>query len=119
MPASTPFKSPTIGTCASRILPISAGSMSMWMTSACGANSESLPVTRSEKRAPAAMMRSHSVMAMLANFEPCMPTGPRFIGCDAGNAPLPMSVVTTGICMSVESFTSSSVAFEAIAPPPT
>ena len=29
MPATTPFKSPTMGTCASRILPISAGSMSM------------------------------------------------------------------------------------------
>ena len=86
-----------MGICASRTLPISAGSMSMWMTSACGANSSSRPVTRSEKRAPAAIMRSLSVMARFAYFEPCMPTGPRFSSCDAGNAPLPMSVVTTGM----------------------
>ena len=73
----------------------------MWMTSACGANSESLPVTRSEKRAPQAMMRSDSVIARLAYFEPCMPTGPMLSGLDAGNAPLPMSVVTTGMLQRV------------------
>ena len=108
-----------MGICTLRTLPISAGSMSMWMTSACGANSSSRPVTRSEKRAPAAMMRSLSVMARFAYFEPCMPTGPRFSSCDAGNAPLPMSVVTTGMRMSSASAASSSLASEDTTPPPT
>ena len=36
----------------SRFLSISAGSMSMWITFAPGANASSLPVTRSSKRAP-------------------------------------------------------------------
>ena len=108
-----------MGICASRTLPISAGSMSMWMTSAFGANSSSRPVTRSEKRAPAAMMRSLSVMARFAYFEPCIPTGPRLSSCDAGKAPLPMSVVTTGICMSSASARSSSDAPEDTTPPPT
>ena len=41
-----------------RFLPISAGSMSAWMTSAPGANESRLPVTRSSKRAPSEMIRS-------------------------------------------------------------
>ena len=44
-------------------LPISAGSTSAWITLACGANALSLPVTRSSKRAPMAMSRSHSCTA--------------------------------------------------------
>ena len=55
--------SPTIGMCAGTFLEISAGSMSMWMNLARGANSESLPVTRSSKRAPMATIRSASSMA--------------------------------------------------------
>jgi hypothetical protein len=39
---------------------ISAGSTSMWMNLARGANSESLPVTRSSKRAPTAQIKSAS-----------------------------------------------------------
>ena len=49
--------SPTIGTSAIRFLEISAGSMSAWMTSACGAKLDSLPVTRSSNRAPRAIMQ--------------------------------------------------------------
>jgi len=48
--------SPTIGMCAGTFLEISAGSTSMWMNFARGANSLSLPVTRSSKRAPMQQM---------------------------------------------------------------
>ena len=118
MAASTTRASPTMGTAGSMILPISAGSMSIWMTLACGANSETLPVTRSEKRAPTAMSRSHSVTAMLAYLEPCMPTGPRFSGLEQRMAPLPMSEVTTGALMRSASSVSSAHAWLATMPPP-
>ena len=52
--------SPTIGMWAGTFFEISAGSTSMWMNFARGANSESLPVTRSSKRAPIATIRSAS-----------------------------------------------------------
>ena len=107
-----------MGTLGLMILPISAGSMSMWMILACGANSETLPVTRSEKRAPQAMMRSDSVTAMLAYLEPCMPTGPRLSGLEQGMDALPMRVVTTGICIRSASSTSSGQACDATMPPP-
>ena len=48
-----------------------------------------------------------------------MPTGPKLSGCDAGNAPFPMSVVTTGIRMASDNSTSSWDAPEDTAPPPT
>ena len=48
---------------AGTFLEISAGSMSMWMNLARGANSESLPVMRSSKRAPTAQIRSASSIA--------------------------------------------------------
>ena len=60
---STLFASPTIGTSTALFLPISAGSMSTWMTLALLAKAASLPVTRSSKRTPTAMSRSVSVMA--------------------------------------------------------
>jgi hypothetical protein len=52
--------SPTIGMWAGTFFEISAGSTSMWMNLARGANSDSLPVTRSSKRAPIAQTRSAS-----------------------------------------------------------
>ena len=55
---STSLASPTIGMCAATFLEISAGSTSMWTNFARGANSESLPVMRSSKRAPMATIRS-------------------------------------------------------------
>ena len=55
--------SPTIGMWAGTFLEISAGSMSMWMNFACGANSDSLPVMRSSNRAPTAQIRSASSIA--------------------------------------------------------
>ena len=59
--AMTSLQSPTIGTSAARFLPISAGSMSAWITFASGANESSLPVTRSSNRAPRQMSRSDSL----------------------------------------------------------
>ncbi len=55
--------SPTIGMWAGTFLEISAGSTSMWMNFARGANSDSLPVMRSSKRAPTQQMRSASSIA--------------------------------------------------------
>ena len=52
------FMSPTSGTVAVTSLLISAGSTSMWTILASGAKADSLPVTRSSKRAPSAMRRS-------------------------------------------------------------
>ena len=52
------LESPTIGMWAGTFLEISAGSMSMWTNLARGANSASLPVMRSSKRAPIATIRS-------------------------------------------------------------
>jgi hypothetical protein len=93
--------------------------MSMCTILALGANSDTRPVTRSEKRAPQAMMRSASVMAMFEYFAPCMPTGPKFSGWLAGTPPLPMRVTTAGTCMASMRAVSSSVAPEETTPPPT
>ena len=41
-----------------------------------GANAETLPVTRSSKRTPSAMIRSHLFSAQFAYFDPCMPGAP-------------------------------------------
>ena len=61
--ASTFLASPTIGMWAGTFLEISAGSMSMCTNFARGANSDSLPVMRSSKRAPTATIRSASSIA--------------------------------------------------------
>ncbi len=111
--------SPTIGTSACRFLPISAGSMSAWMTLACGAKESSLPVTRSSKRAPRLMIRSLRCSAATAATVPCMPGMPRCCGWLSGNAPRAISVVTTGMPVSSASTRSSGLAPERITPPPT
>ena len=51
----TRFTSPTMGTSACGFLPISAGSISTWITLACGAKAARRPVTRSSKRTPRAI----------------------------------------------------------------
>jgi acetolactate synthase-1/2/3 large subunit len=73
---SASLSGPTTGISASRIFPTSAASMSKWITFAPGANAETLPVTRSSKRVPIAMIRSHLFSAQFAYFEPCMPGAP-------------------------------------------
>ena len=91
------FASPTIGMCAGTFLEISAGSMSMWMNFARGANSESLPVIRSSKRAPIGDDQVGLVHRVVG--------GPRAVHAEharataragAGNAPRPISVQVTG-----------------------
>ena len=68
------------------VLPISAGSMSTWMTFASGAKESSLPVTRSSNRAPSATSRSLFCNAATAATVPCIPGMPRFCGWLSGNA---------------------------------
>ena len=116
---STSRSSPTIGTSAVRFLEISAGSMSMWMTFAPGANASSLPVTRSSKRAPTVISRSERCSAQLANLEPCMPGICSESACESGNAPFAISVVTTGMRVSSASSCSSASAPALMTPPPT
>lgn len=111
--------SPTIGTSASRFLPISAGSMSAWTILAKGAKLSSLPVTRSSKRAPRATIRSAFCRPVTAATEPCMPGMPRCCGWLSGNAPSAIRVVVTGAPVSSARTFSSAVAWALSTPPPT
>ena len=115
----TALMSPTIGTSACRFLPISAGSISAWMTLASGANESSFPVTRSSKRVPSAISRSLRCSAATAATVPCMPGMPRFCLWLSGKAPRAISVVTTGIPVSSARTRSCSVASPRMTPPPT
>ena len=117
--AMTSLASPTIGTSARRFLEISAGSMSAWMTLACGANVESWPVTRSSKRVPSAISRSEDCSAPTAATVPCMPGMPRFCGWLSGRAPRAISVVTTGMPVRSARARSSAAAPARMIPPPT
>ena len=116
---STVFTSPTIGTSATRFLPISAGSMSMWITRAPGAKASSLPVTRSSKRAPIATSRSERCTAPVAAIVPCMPSMPSTAGSSSGTMPRAGSVVTIGAPVRSLSALISLPASERTAPPPT
>ena len=70
-------KLPKTATSATRTLLISAWSISKWITFACLANSAILPVTRSSKRAPTAINKSHCCTAMFAALVPCIPSIPK------------------------------------------
>ena len=94
--ASTCFSGPTTGTSAWRSFPISAASTSRWTTVAPGAKAESLPVTRSSKRAPTATSTSQVFIARFDHFGPCMPGQPKCSSCVSGKALFAISVVTTG-----------------------
>lgn len=111
--------SPTIGTSTSRFLPISAGSMSAWMTLANGAKLSSLPVTRSSKRVPSAISRSDFCRAVTAVTAPCMPGMPTCSGWLSGKEPSAISVVVTGTPVSSARTFSSAVAPDFMTPPPT
>ncbi len=90
----------------------------MWMTRAPGANASSLPVTRSSKRAPQAISRSHLFIAQLAAREPCMPGRPMHCGWLSGTTPFAISVVTTG-SWAASARAIRSAGSQLIAPPPT
>ena len=75
--SSTLAASPTIPTSTGMIFPISVSSMSIWMTFACLAYSETLPVTLSSKRIPTATRTSQRWVIMLAAMLPCIPAIPR------------------------------------------
>ena len=55
---------------------VAARSMSMWTILAFFAKEGGSVATRSEKRQPMAMSRSHSAVAILEAWEPCIPTMP-------------------------------------------
>ena len=117
----TSLQSPTIGTSACRFLEISAGSMSAWITLASGANVSSLP---GHAVVEAGAERDQQVGCAAARptaaTVPCMPGMPRCCGCESGNAPRAISVVTTGIAGQRRRARSSSAdAPDRITPPPT
>ena len=116
---STCLSGPTTGMSAWRSLPISAASMSRWITRAPGANADSLPVTRSSKREPHATSRSALLSAQFDHFGPCMPGQPKKSSCVSENALLPISVVMTGSLAASASSRSSAVASPFSVPPPT
>ncbi len=116
--ARTLTASPTIGTSTATFLPISAGSMSICIMLAFGANSATLPVVRSENLHPTAMRQSHLSTVRLATLRPCIPSIPRDDGWSSGNEPLPRRVVVTGAFMSSDNLLTSSEAPDIITPPP-
>ena len=115
----TSRQSPTIGTSAVRFFEISAGSMSACTILASGAKLDSLPVTRSSKRAPSEMIRSDFCSAVTAATVPCMPGMPRCWRWLSGKAPRAISVVTTGMPVSSARVSSSAQARALSTPPPT
>ncbi len=110
---------PTTGMSASRSLEISAGSMSRWTTVAPGAKAESLPVTRSSKRAPIATRTSQVFIARFDHLGPCIPGQPKWSSWVSGKALLPISVVMTGSVPASASCSSSAQASPFRVPPPT
>ena len=97
---------------------IEVGSTSTCTILACGANSLTLPVTRSSKRAPIASSTSHASSALLAAMRPCMPIMCNESGSLSGNTPRPMSVVATGMFALCASSASSFTAPALRTPPP-
>ena len=89
------------------------------MILAFGAKVESFPVTRSSKRAPKVISRSAFCRAVTAATVPCIPGIPRCCGCESGNAPRAIKVVTTGAPVISASCINSLAAFALIIPPPT
>ena len=74
--SSTRRASPMMWWWVSTFLSISARSMSMWTILALGAKVAGSVATRSEKRQPTAMSRSHWSEARLEAWEPCIPIMP-------------------------------------------
>ena len=115
---STGLMSPTTGRSQRTLLAIDVGSTSTCTIFACGANSLTLPVTRSSKRAPIASSTSHASSALLAAIRPCMPIMCSESGSLSGNTPRPMSVVATGMFALCASSASSFTASALRTPPP-
>ena len=78
------------------ILEIEAGSTSMWMILALGANSEGVLVMRSSNLAPIAIIRSALCIAIFAWYVPCIPSIPMKYLLFAGYEPSPIRVLVTG-----------------------
>ena len=89
------------------------------MILALTAKVESFPVTRSSNRAPKVIKRSAFCNAVTAATVPCIPGIPMCNGCESGNAPRAIKVVTTGAPSNSASWRSSAEALALITPPPT
>ena len=77
-------QSPTMPRSTLTFLLIEDGSMSMWIFFDPGEKASSRPVMRSSKRAPTAIIRSQSCMALFASKVPCMPSMPSQCSPEAG-----------------------------------
>ena len=76
MADKTSLTSPIIDASTLMFLFISAGSISIWIIFALGANLYVSPVTRSENHAPTTTKRSHSITPKLDVLVPCIPSIP-------------------------------------------
>ena len=94
--ASTRRAEPMMWWSVRTFLSISARSMSIWTILAFRAKVAGSRATRSEKRQPTAISRSHSSQATLEAWEPCMPIMPVVRGWLPGKPPPPMTVMATG-----------------------
>ena len=103
--SSTRLASPTMWWSVRTFLSISERSMSIWTILAWLAKDVGSRATRSEKRQPTAISRSHSLQATLLAREPCMPIMPVVRGWSPGKPPPPMTVIATG----ASSFSASSL----------
>ena len=115
----TTFTSPITAASTLTFLLISAGSTSICRILAFLANVLVLPVTRSLKRAPMVIRRSHLVTAKLEVLVPCIPIIPVYSGSVSGNAPCPIRDEVMGASILRTNSVTSAAASDRIAPPPT
>ena len=119
MSANTDLTSPTMGTSIFTRFDMDAGSMSMWiMVRGLDKKSVVLPITLSSKRAPTASKTSHSCMAILASYVPCMPSMPKNFLSEAGKPPKPMRVLVIGRPSACINLIKCSAASPRTTPPP-
>ena len=116
--ASTRRAEPMMWWSVSTFLSISARSMSIWTILACLANVAGFRATRSEKRQPTAMSRSHSSQAVLEALEPCMPIMPVVRGWLPEKPPPPMRLMATGASSFSANALNSLSARPSTTPPP-
>ena len=94
--SSTRLAEPMMWWSVRMFLSISERSISIWTIFAWLAKEAGSRATRSEKRQPTAMSRSHWSQAVLEAWVPCIPTMPVVRGCAPGKPPPPMTVMATG-----------------------
>ena len=116
--SSAILASETTGTSTTTFREIEDASISRCTIFAFGANSFRSPVILSLNLVPTEKRTSHSLTAIFAAYLPCIPLFPTYRGWSVGMAPLPITVVTTGICIFSAKVVKSSCAPEILTPPP-